>query len=419
MADKEDFSRTSDETLVEAYVENVQIRERIEHIGAANRLMDKLHAIVEELRRRSGGTLDQLRPLLRHSDLKVRHTAAIEFRRIDHATFEATTKALAERSDKIGMDARHSLEWDAEFQKKGYPEDRPSDWTPPLPCAEMTWQSDTPPPPGITEDGVQQLLSAHFSSETRDTLSRFARPAIGLWPQRPRADSPMTVSRLGGAPSVPDDWLWPMVETEPADEPMLFLGQINCAELQGIAGADRLPASGMLSFFGDHDGVMGCDFGGGDTAVFYWEDVEHLKLRTSPKTPMEPILPCGLAFRAGTDLPHPESATVRDIWKDRAEAETYDRVYRDVREFGIPEEYRYYCSHGKLLGWPTLVQQELQEVAYCTDPRGLQLLLQLDDYHNGTGPTGWGPGGSLYFLVTDAELRARKFEECLFEIQVT
>ncbi|BAQ18141.1 DUF1963 domain-containing protein [Methyloceanibacter caenitepidi] len=418
MADAKNLTGLDDDALVEAYVENVQVYERIGHIGAANRQMDRRRAIIDELKRRSGGSLQPLRPLLEHPDLNVRHTAAIEFRRIDHAAFEATTKALAERQDLIGGEARDSLRLDARAQEEGYPED----WTPrePIPPSkEMTWQCDNPPPPGVSDGELRQLLGSHLNAQTTEVLLRLARPAIGLWPQRPIPGAPTNVSRLGGEPSVPADWSWPMVEAEPEDEPMLFLGQINCTDLQGLAGAERLPASGMLSFFGDADGVTGCDFGGGDTAVFYWEDTDTLVLRGYPMAPTETIQPCGLTFRPITDLPHPESRSVKELWRDRTAATKYETVYRTVREYGIPKDYVGYCSFSKLLGWPTLVQQELEEVRYCQDPRGLQLLLQLDDYHNGAEGTWWGPGGSLYFLITDADLSARRFANCVFEIQVT
>jgi len=419
MGDLKNTVEIDDGSLVEAYVENVQVYERIDHIGAANRQMDRRRAIVEELKRRSGGSLDQLRPLLEHSDPNVCHTAAIEFRRIDHTAFETTTKALAQRADTVGAEARESLRLDARFQKEGYPEDSVEDRVPPPPNKETTWQCDSPPPPGISADELRQLLVSRLETETAEALLRLARPAIGLWPQRPCPDGPETVSRLGGEPCVPDGWSWPMVETEPEDEPMLFLGQINCAELEGLPGADRLPSSGLLSFFGDHDGVMGCDYGGGEIAVFHWQNVEDLRPQRSPKEPMETILPCGLVFRPTMDLPHPESRTVARLRQDQAAAANYESIYRQVREYGIPEQYSYGCSFSKLLGWPALVQQELEETHYCSDPRGLQLLLQLDDYHNGTGGTWWGPGGSLYFLMTDADLRTHNFSDCIFEIQVT
>ena len=39
---------------------------------------------------------------------------------------------------------------------------------------------------------------------------------------------------------------------------MLFVGQIDCAALRGLPGAELLPPHGVLAFFGDHDAVQGC-----------------------------------------------------------------------------------------------------------------------------------------------------------------
>jgi uncharacterized protein YwqG len=67
------------------------------------------------------------------------------------------------------------------------------------------------------------------------------------------------------------------------------------------------------------------------------------------------------------------------------------------------------------LGWPHLVQQyDLDSI--CGDAR---LLLQLDGYSNGDDGEGWGPGGSLYFVIRDQDLRERRFERCEFEMQFT
>jgi uncharacterized protein YwqG len=82
---------------------------------------------------------------------------------------------------------------------------------------------------------------------------------------------------------------------------------------------------------------------------------------------------------------------------------------------GIPEDVRGHYGLSKLLSWPHLVQQYDLDTA----GDGLRLLLQLDDYSNGDDSEGWGPGGSLYFLIRDEALRERRFDRCEFEIQFT
>ena len=64
MASKSDLSRLTDEQLVAAYVENVQVAEGIEHVATYNRMMTRRFEIVAELRARGGGTLQPMRGLL-------------------------------------------------------------------------------------------------------------------------------------------------------------------------------------------------------------------------------------------------------------------------------------------------------------------------------------------------------------------
>jgi hypothetical protein len=364
------------------------------------------------LKARSGGTLEPLRVLLDHPDLNVRHVAAIKFRTTDHPAFERTMRALAEREDEIGRDAKRSLELDAFFQQVGYPEHQIEAPRAVGPFAGLVhWQSSNPPPVAMTRAEIEQMLAGALPPGCADRLLRLARPAIGLWPQRPAPDMPVHASRLGGMPHAPPGWSWPMV----GGEPMLFLGQINCAELQGLQGAEELPGSGLLALFGDHDAVMACNFFARDVAVFHWRDVDRLVPAVLPIEVIRVLPLCALAFRPLTDLPDPYSRAVVDLLSDEEQLSRYRALHNTVRRHGIPEDVRGPCGLSKLLGWPHLVQQYDLDTA----GDGLRLLLQLDDYSNGDESEGWGPGGSLYFLIRDEDLRERRFDRCEFEIQFT
>jgi len=48
-----------------------------------------------------------------------------------------------------------------------------------------------------------------------------------------------------------------------------------------------------------------------------------------------------------------------------------------------------------------------------------RLLLQVDSYCNGEDTQGWGPGGSLYYVLSEQDLRAHNYESCEFEGQFT
>lgn len=129
---------------------------------------------------------------------------------------------------------------------------------------------------------------------------------------------------------------------------------------------------------------------------------------------------CALVFRVFIDLPDPFSTVVQDILTDEEQVSRYAAVRDAVRHHGIPDDLHSNCGFGKLLGWPSLVQQDdLDVLGNAADPNDFRLLLQLDEYSNGEELEGWGPGGSLYFLMRDRDLRQCRFDRCEFDMQCT
>jgi hypothetical protein len=55
----------------------------------------------------------------------------------------------------------------------------------------------------MTGAEIEQLLRHALPADCVHELLRLARPAIGLWPQRPLPDMPISASRLGGMPHAP------------------------------------------------------------------------------------------------------------------------------------------------------------------------------------------------------------------------
>jgi uncharacterized protein YwqG len=214
-------------------------------------------------------------------------------------------------------------------------------------------------------------------------------------------------------PMAPPDWQWPTVE----EEPLLFVGQINCAELDGLPGAEQLPSTGLLAFFGDHDAVQACRIEAcEDIAVYHWTETDRLVSAAAPIEPLEIFPACPLAIRPQIDLPDPISRTVEKLRLNEEQMSFYAAEWKAMRRHEIPDEAGSWISFCKLLGWPALVQ--LDHFGFFDDP-SLQLLLQVDDYCNGEELHGWGPGGSLYFMVPNDDLRAQRFDRCEFEIQFT
>jgi len=414
MASKDDLSGFSEAQLVAEYVENVQSYDAIEHVGAANRHFDRRIRIVDELKRRSGDTVHPLHQFLDHEDPKVRLSAATWLRTIDHAAFERVARALATRTDEIGEDAKRSLEVDARFEGAGDREHEPDAPPRPLP-PQVRWQSQNPPPPAMPRDEIEALLADAVPGAAA-RLMPLAQAAIGLWPQVPPPNLPIHASRLGGMPHAPPGWQWPM----DGGEPMLFLGHINCAELRGLPGAEALPSSGILAFFGDHDVVTGCLMTALDVAVFHWPQIDRLVPVTPPIELMMVLPLCALAWRPLIDLPDPYSDVVQSILTDQDQLSRYAAARDAVRYHAIPEGLGHYCSSGKLLGWPNLVQwHDLDLYASEADRKDFRLLLQLDDYSNGEECSEFGPGGSLYFMIPERDLRERRFDRCGYDRQFT
>jgi uncharacterized protein YwqG len=368
-----ELSRLSLEELAQAYVESIQAAEATEHVGRKNRLARRGNQIVQELRAR-GEERSVLQRLADHSDEEVRKSASSR------------------------------LAWLDKPASPPEPEQPKGKFWP-----NMIWQSDHAPPPALARDAIAERLRQSVP-EFCDRLIDLALPAIGLWPQRCADVGPMA-SRFGGVAMAPHGWQWPVAE----EEPLLFVGQINCAELRGLPGAEQLPASGLLAFFGDHDAVTGC-FPFDSHCVFYWPDAERLIQAKAPIEPLEIFPACALAPRPLIDLPHPDSTAVGGFGLNKQQREAYFDVWLDVRQYGIPSDYAPYASFSKLLGWPALVQQDIGMFESRDDAR---LLLQVDAYCNGETSHGWGPGGSLFYVLTDADLRARVFGRCELEGQFT
>lgn len=372
----DDLSKLSVTDLAQAYVESVQAAEATEHVGRKNRLAGQRWKIVQELKARGRG---EARPVLErlagHPDAQVRAWAKGNLDWVDSRTPDGPSKQVS-----------NGRYW-----------------------PQIQWQCDHPPPPALTRDEIAERLRASVP-EACDRLMDLALPAIGLWPQR-RAEIATTALRFGGMPLAPTGWQWPVNE----EEPRLFVGQINCAELRGLPGAELLPSSGLLSFFGDHDAVEGC-FPFDDHCVFYWPDVGRLVPAMAPIDPLNVFPLCALAPHPLVDLPHPFSRAVRKVGLNEQQQKLYHQAWLEVRQHGIPRDCVAYTQFSKLFGWPALVQGDLDQFESNDEAR---LLLQADAYCNGEDFHGWGPGGSLFYVIPRRDLRAHNFARCQLEGQFT
>lgn len=355
--------------LAQAYVASIQARESTDHVGRLNRLARRSWSIAQELKAR-GELRRVMEDLGRHADPEVQTWAG---------------------------DCLASLD------------NPPVRRTPEPPSAEQVWQCDHPPAPALTRDEIEARLRQSVPDHS-DALIGLIRPAIGLWPQR-RSEVPATTSRFGGRPIAPPDWQWTIGQ---AQEPRVFVGQINCAEMRGLSGAELLPSSGLIAFFGDYEAVVGASSFDSD-CVFYWRDIDRLVPVETAIEPIETFPICALVPRPLLDLPHPDSCAVKELGLNRHQREAYFDVWLDVGRHGIPSACQRYAGFSKLSGWPAFLQSDLEQF----ETKDARLLLEVDHYCNGTHSHYWGPGGSLFYALRERDLRTQNFERCELEGQFT
>ncbi len=214
---------------------------------------------------------------------------------------------------------------------------------------------------------------------------------------------------------MPGDFVWPFQH----EEPLLFLAQINCAEVD--ATSFGLPNSGLLAFFGDHDHVNGCGPVGGG-AVYYFRELRELAPADPPLEDFEPHVSCGMSFYRTYELPHLYSCAIEGCGFSKAERSAYIDLRVEISKSGFPNGHRFSTELGKLMywddiskmfGWPDLIQ-------FGHDPGRMgELLLQLGDYHDGSEWHNWGPGGLVYFAIEREDLKARRFDRVELDMECT
>jgi len=131
---------------------------------------------------------------------------------------------------------------------------------------------------------------------------------------------------------------------------MFFLAQIHCPDLKGLPGAELLPETGLLSFFGDHDAING--YGWVDpsqSAIYHWTELDRLA-PADPPLELAARAEQGVVLRPFLDLPDPASQAAETMQLTAEERPRYASLYLDALGHGIPAEARPYCVQNKLLG---------------------------------------------------------------------
>ena len=258
----------------------------------------------------------------------------------------------------------------------------------------------------------------------RSRLSGMIRPAITLTTSFPSDDLTPLASKFGGAPDVPLGFEWPHFQDHPLD----FVAQLNLEELVLFDVEERLPPSGLLSFW--TNGAWGGEKEFGGWRAFHFQEDEWQRLdRQQP----EPQGFWRSWFMPKETLPTFSAAVQPEVWASLANPWNCIEFREEERKDDSLNMFYDLCSGGhQMFGFPDSVQSDVREQAALNWNKFLdlpeanhlglsplrdlstwedwELLLQLQS-DEGTGMK-WGDASTLYFLIRRNALEARRFERC-------
>lgn len=240
---------------------------------------------------------------------------------------------------------------------------------------------------------MRNILASGLTAHA-DAFLRLARPALDYKAVR-TADKkiPVGASKLGGLPDLPVGMVWPCHD----EEPLSFLGQFNFAELSQSVVCRELPAAGWLSVFCRYDGDGDDDFPKGTWQVLYFpEGTKLVRARSGPEMTFRSGR---LTFTETLTLPEEDSPFRKEIGL-RSDAAAWSKYQTNVAG---------YRGGHQILGYPCGIQGDV------LGRKTVRHLLTI-------GPdkvTGWewGDGGSLYFVLPEADLKAGRFDRVTMDMQ--
>lgn len=275
-------------------------------------------------------------------------------------------------------------------------------------------------------------------------LAELFKQTLSLSFEKTEGDLPLTCSRFGGCPALPEGFIWPkffgegMEDGEKRERPLTFLLQINLEEAAAFDEEGLLPPRGMLYFFYETESMCwGFDPSDKGCARVYFYD--------GKLSALGPVLPpdekrfseLRIEFTAKYDLPDWEEFI--SYYGDMKAGYDWEDYERYVRKCGVDADCE---EEGKLLGYADLIQGEMLleceqasrgiyvgggraetdegAAADCFEKsRDWTLLLQLGSVNTGEEELDWGDCGNLYFYIRKQDLAAKNFDDVWLVLQCT
>jgi uncharacterized protein YwqG len=270
---------------------------------------------------------------------------------------------------------------------------------------------------------IEQIRSNALAHHA-ETLERLLKPAIRIWHAPSETPAPIGVSKLGGDPDLPPDFIWP----EWNGTPLGFLAQLRLDELAPYDIENLLPPRGMLYFFYEAEaqpwGIYLEDEGG--WRVFHYTGQVSDLVRTPPPDNIPEYsqfreIPIRFELRYMLPFDGEELESLApDLELSEEEWETYVELANHLAKVEEDQPKHW------LLGYHASIQnaanaEALQKIFSLSWGEALEraqelvLLLHLDS--DLTAGMEWGDIGTLYFWIHQDDLAARRFDKVWMILQ--
>lgn len=275
----------------------------------------------------------------------------------------------------------------------------------------------------MKDDMLKELIRKEVAPDLVENVLRLVKPSVRLRTIAPdESAQQIGVSRIGGLPDLPSGIQWPMV----VNDPLYFIAQINLVDVHPLDFENRLPKSGLLSFFYDWGATNNC-------VIYIKADQGDLSPCNPPPQLPDSISPswfsrlflgkrpervfrgCHISFSNELTPPDGMSFALDALSEDLV---YFDEFYEKYYELLGEEETD---SHHQLLGNPASIQGAYME-AECAgipldkEPLTAEQLSQLSQWKllaqfdsDDLPGMMWGDLGRLYYYIHESDLSRGEF----------
>jgi uncharacterized protein YwqG len=280
----------------------------------------------------------------------------------------------------------------------------------------------------LPEVDLAVVARKHLPHDMAERWVALLRPGIRL-DDDDDAPGPV-VGHLGGAPELPLDVAWP---EWPGHGPLSFIAAFDCAAIPTATTGPQFPAVGTLLFFyfdGQYDNaealVIYDDFESQAGARVLYVPAGTVTSRRATPDGIEPYSEVWLRASIVATAPSYDHFSIHDAFPEIAGSGTDHPVCAD--DFVDALDLGYYFGHqlgGHALPVQGPVEAEVAHVALgrvdwrspdlAAEVVRWRLLAQIGS--DSRAGMMWGDCGMLYWLITEEDLEAHRFDRALFTWQ--